>query len=330
MVFLSVNNSTCCLCQQETTSHWNEVLKAPVCRACRSVFQYGTPNETVIGQPLKRLPSFSLEFEVAANQHIAPWELDRALLLVKYHFKRTQDGTVDYEYKSPIYHSLRAARQALAVMDRLSDLVSDSCGTHLHIACRHKDLLFPIQGDVFSPLLTHMLQNPEETTCFWGRYFNKYATPVNRDRYHCFSLESKHQTVEFRLPRFRIAEQYLRVIKFARASVAYLDRVVEDVFEVQRSQPEQPEREVATLGVKKLFPGMLGCHMLKLYRAHVARGKNETSWFAQLSPEEQLRTQTFPVSITERHARTDPYDDEDDYDEYDDDRDDEESDDWSL
>ena len=322
--------STCCLCQNTTSRHsWNAVLLAPVCQRCCTVFGYGTPNGAVVGRPLKRFPSFSLEFEVATNAQIAPWELDRALLLVKHRFKRTQDGTVDYEYKSPIYHSVRSARPALAVMDTLVALVSDRCGTHLHVACRNKDLLLPVLGDVFSPLLTHMLQYPEETTLFWGRYFNTFATPVNRDRYHCFSLESKHPTLEFRLPRFRTAEQYLRVIKFARASVAYLNRVMEEVSQEQCAQPASSRVTQTSPGVQGLPSRALGHHVLGLYRAHVARVKSENSWFARLSLEEQLQAQTFAPMLSERRARIEISDDEDE--DLDRDGDDEEdTDDWRL
>jgi hypothetical protein len=309
---------TCCLCHQAITSVWNTVLKAPVCEACSAVFRYDTPNEWVVGQPLKRLPSFSIEFEVAASRQVEPRDLDRALLLIKYHFKRTQDGTVDYEYKSPIYQNLGAARKAIAVMDTLSDLVSERCGTHLHVACRHKASLLPIQGDIFSPLLTHMLGHPEETTRFWGRYFGQYATPVNKNRYHCFSLESKHQTLEFRLPRFRSAEQYVQVIKCARALVAYLDRAVETFIEMHPFQARPRWDEPAAPEALRGLPGMIGQHALGIYRAHVARGKPATSWFARLSPQEQARTQIFPAPPPERRVRADP-DEEDDTEEEEDD-----------
>ena len=206
----------------------------------------------------------------------------------------------------------RAARRALTVMDTLSDLVSDRCGTHLHIACRHKDLLLPLQGDVFSPLLTHMLQHPEETARFWGRYFTKYATPINANRYHCFSLDSTHRTLEFRLPRFRSAVQYVRVIKFARATVVYLDGVLETVFQRRLQQKELG-------GISS--PGEVGRHVLGLYRAHVARGENEHSWFARLSPAEQQHALLFPEPPNQHESTV--FDNEDDGDDEDEDEDDE-------
>ncbi len=317
-------DTTCCLCHKAASQYdWNAVLLAPVCQDCRTVFGYGTPNDRIIGPPLKRFPSFSLEFEVEANRHIPSWELDRALVLVKHHFKRTHDSSVDYEYKSPIYRNIRSVRKALAVMDTLADLVSDHCGTHLHIACCHKNLLLPVLGDVFSPLLTHMLHDPEETTRFWGRYFNCYATPVNRDRYHCFNLEGSHPTVEFRLPRFRTAEQYLRVIKFARACMAYLNGILAmtSVAQTQCAQAVHPAP--AIVGVAQWPAGVLGWHVMKLYRAHVARMKSKASWFTRLSPKEQLQVQTFHSSSAERPAPIE-FNDEDD----EDDDDEEETDDW--
>lgn len=315
-------SSCCCLCQQTTTSYWNPVLKAPVCRECRTVFHYNTVNEATAGQPLKRFPSFSLEFEIAASQQVGVCELDRALLLVKHHFKRTRDGSVDYEYKSPIFHRIGAARQSLAVMDTLADLVSDHCGTHLHVACKYKEWLRPIQGDIFSPLLTHMLQHPAETTRFWGRYFNTYATPINQDRYHCFNLDSRCQTLEFRLPRFRTAEQYLQVIKFARTSVAYLDRVMQTLAQAHHMPPAPTSAQRSTpFPLEALPAAALGRHVLQLYRTHVDRVKIDTSWFARLSPQEQLRLQTFAHPEAEPRVSLSFSEDEDEEDEDDEDED---------
>src|SRR6266567_3202187 len=131
----------CCLCHHQRQCAWCVTLKGYVCGSCTRMYFYSTPNEALVGRSQKRLPSFSVEFEVAlANNH--PDEaLDRALILLKYGFIRTDDRSVDEEFKSPIFRDLRSFRRPLAAMEQLADLVTDRCGTHLHIACQHKDLL---------------------------------------------------------------------------------------------------------------------------------------------------------------------------------------------
>lgn len=264
--------SQCQLCQQQGSCVWNTFLNCYLCWHCGTQKPYATPNTLLIGQPQKRLPAFSFEYEVARPVD-KPYEVvQRAQVLLKYGFQRTGDGSVDDEYKSPIYQNLRAFRTLLPILHELRDLVTDSCGTHLHVACQHKTQLHSIHAEVFSRLLTHMLAHQEETIAFWGRSFGQYATPFNTNRYHCFNLDGTHPTLEFRLPRFRDAAQYLRVVKFARTVVAFLDTVL-------------AKRDVCPLKVSER--AALGQHVLHCYLTHVALQQQETSWYASLDQEER-------------------------------------------
>jgi hypothetical protein len=246
----------CAICQEKCIDCvWFESLKGFLCPRCTLSRQvYTLANEIVIGVPLKRLPAFSLEFEVASRDQEA---LDQALILLKYQYKRTSDNSVDEEYKSPIYANVRAFRKSLAVLHDLRGLVNERCGTHLHVACMHKERLCAIQSEVFSPLLDHMLRHPEQTIQFWGRFFSNYATAPNVNRYHCFNLESRYPTLEFRLPRFRTAQQYLRIVQYCRAVVALLDKAVAE---------EQHER---TQKMRVVSPSALGRRVLTLYKHYV-------------------------------------------------------------
>ena len=215
---------------------------------------YTVTNATRLGQPLKHLPAFSLEFEVSSCNRRT---LEQALILLKFQYKRTSDSSVDDEYKSPIYHSLRAFRKPLAVLDELRGLVNEHCGTHLHVACACKESLAVVHAEAFSPLLDYMLTHPEQTTQFWGRFFSRYATAPNSNRYHCFNLDSVHPTLEFRLPRFRNGEQYLRVIQFSRSVVVYLDKAL-----AYSGQPKQKKHIIS--------PYTMGRHVLALYQQAVS------------------------------------------------------------
>ncbi len=265
----------CCLCQEMCTDcRWHEDLKGYLCPRCTmNRLHYSTANAACIGHPLKRLPAFSLEFEVASRDRSA---LHKALILLKYQFKRTSDGSVDDEYKSPIYQSLRAFCKPLAVLHDLRDLVNERCGTHLHVACKEKERLRAIHSEVFSPVITHMLHHREETIAFWGRFFNRYATAHMIDRYHCFNLESAHPTLEFRLPRFRSAEQYLRVLQCCRAIVAYLDRTLTAcaVGEIEGV----PEKRCVS-------PSAMGRHVLALYKRYVKTLPEWEPWLDEKSEE---------------------------------------------
>ncbi|HEY7417072.1 MAG TPA: hypothetical protein VH593_17935 [Ktedonobacteraceae bacterium] len=272
----------CCLCQEKSDDcYWHEPLKGFLCPRCTLHPQSHTiANATLVGRPLKCLPAFSLEFEVCSYGRSI---LEQALVLLKYQYKRTYDETVSDEYKSPIYTSIRSFRRPLTVLHDLRDLVDDHCGTHLHIACAHKGHLRVIQADVFSLLLDYMLNHQKQTIQFWGRFFGRYATAPNIDRYHCFNLESHYPTLEFRLPRFRTAEQYLRVIKYCRATVAYLDAALAEDQPTDSSTHCQPEQQKGGQKRRALSPDAMGQHVLALYKQHVKKLPEYESWLDEES-----------------------------------------------
>jgi len=168
---------------------------------------------------------------VAAPCYTLSSRLERALILIKYGFLRTEDDSVDDEYKSPIFQSLRAFYKPLGAMHQLRDLVMPWCGTHLHVTLRQKKALVSIQDRVFGPLLAHLAANSSETEAFWGRTLCRYAAPSSATRYACFSLWSKHDTLEYRLPRFRTAQQYLAIVRFCLHMTTFLS---------DRLNPESP------------------------------------------------------------------------------------------
>jgi hypothetical protein len=250
---------TCFLCGRRKDL-WecerNPILNnVAVCDTCMETHEYSAKNTKRVGKPSKHTPPFSVEFEVAAPCYTLLWRLDRALILVKYGFLRTEDDSVDCEYKSPIYQSLRSFYRPLGVMQTLRDLVTDWCGTHLHVTLYQKMRLQPIQQEVFAPLLACLANNPGETQVFWGRTLCKHAQVSSATRYACFNLMSSNETIEYRLPRFCSAEQYLRVVRFCLQMTTYLDTCLD---------PELPRKH-------PLSPSQIAQRLLTCYRQTLAR-----------------------------------------------------------
>lgn len=247
---------TCFLCGRQkarSACEQNRVLKQLICDRCTKVHDYTDKNTRRVGRS-SAIPPFSLEFEVAAPTYTLRSRLDRALVLVKYGFLRTYDGSVDDEYKSPIYQSLRAFYRPLGILHTLRDLVTVLCGTHLHVTMLHKTRLHAIHEDVFDLLLTHIEQHCSETSEFWGREPNRYAQLRNGTRFSCFNTHTIHDTLEFRLPRFRSAEQYLSVVRFCLHLTSYLDSCLD------------PDRENSAA----VTPGLMAQRVLSLYQDAVA------------------------------------------------------------
>ena len=269
------NQLSCFLCKKRT-EQWEceriPDLNAAVCDRCATAHSYTAKNTTRVGRPSKTTPSFSIEFEVAATTYSRSSRLNRALLLLKYGYLRTMDDSVDDEYKSPIYSSLRAFYRPLGVMHQLRDLVTSRCGTHLHVTLHRKDELRSIQDVVFAPVLAHLLTHASETEAFWGRTLCKYAGVSNATRYAGFSLWSQHPTLEYRLPRFRTAEQYLNVVRFCLHATAYLEKALTPSPDASRSvAPDVMATQVLTLYQQALAHPITRVPLLTMkgYRTHV-------------------------------------------------------------
>lgn len=238
----------CIQCGQQKPDCIKIHAKAWLCLVCKErKFSHRYANDTFKGRD-GTLPAFSFEAETASRDDA---ERQRTFELLAYGFISTADSTVDIEYKSPIFLSLDVARPSLAAMDRISDTIRANCGTHLHVFCPVKDV---VGTEVFLPLVNHCRDNRTETTFFWGRYFNDYCRDdVGNNRYDAFSKYSSQQTIEWRLPRFRTAEQYTRVIQFCRDAT----KLISDAY---TGKPHQ-RVDAATVGQQ----------VLKLYQDYVTR-----------------------------------------------------------
>ena len=237
--------------------HLASVLSLPICSACLDGdrFRY---NDQRIGLP-SFLPTFSLEFEIHT---CSSTERDRALMLLHYSYIRTDDATVSDEYKSPIYHSLSAFRSHLSLLDALRGLVDERCGTHLHVGFS-PDLsgnLLTLSDAVFSPLACYLRTHPDETERFWGRFFCTYATSTTRTYYPWVRILTPYDTLEYRLPRFRRAWQYVEVVRFCRRMTAYLEQTLSTL--EARRDPFGKGEQAARL---RQTPACMGEQILSFY-----------------------------------------------------------------
>ena len=104
-----------------------------------------------------------------------------------------------------------------------------SCGTHCHISLDNMEngemaMIRAYYNTLFMPLQVVMIAYPEKTKAFFGRYFSdSYAREItsatrmrehnHNDRYAWINA-THNSNIEFRLNKFRTAEQMLTCIKF--------------------------------------------------------------------------------------------------------------------
>ena len=156
----------------------------------------------------------------------------------------TSDCTVDIEYKSPVYHGLNAfVRDARAIGQLIEDGALEisplHCGTHTHIGHIERKI-DERTGEVteFSriadcmrfyrqysyrltkPLADEMKRHEDETRQLFGRALdeNGYAAyPERNSMEHRNYINMQHNnTLEFRLPLFRNATQYLKCVELCK------------------------------------------------------------------------------------------------------------------
>lgn len=195
-----------------------------LCKECVRQKDYSERNDVYVGKS-GSLPSFGIEFEMENTEDDD--EVQSPLDLIQHGWIRTHDASVGDEYKSPIYLDMRSFMHVLPVLDECAGYVTSSCGTHLHVGMdtESKRRLANNYSRVLGALVSRMVDSPKETIAFWGRYFVGYARNSPNDHYNWIRIGDSHgPTVEFRLAKFHTSAQYLRIMKFCRALIRYLDR----------------------------------------------------------------------------------------------------------
>lgn len=212
----------CCSCGFEFLSQ--NVMKINnkeyICRNCRMENCYSTKNSAIHGK--KTSISFSFEFETGSRN-------PELYELQKYDFIGCSDGSIaGSEWKSPIYYNRKIFHNVCRKINKFAKFVDRSCGTHLHVATDYKHLMEKYKNELFQPILNEMKSHREQTIRFWGRYFGHYceATLYDGYRYNAFNTVSSVQTLEFRLLKFRNAEQYIRACDFCIDTTKYINAFI--------------------------------------------------------------------------------------------------------
>lgn len=212
----------CCSCGLEFLSQELRRInnKEYICPKCRRRHEYETRNSNIQGK--RTSMSFSFEFETGS--------LNPALYeLQKYKFIGCSDCSIEgTEWKSPIYYSRKTFHNVCRKINKFAKYVDDKCGTHLHVSTDYKRLMEKYKNELFQPILDEMKSNREQTIKFWGRFFGHYCNSELRDyhRFNAFNTVSSVETLEFRLLKFKNAEQYIRACDFCIDTTKYINSFI--------------------------------------------------------------------------------------------------------
>lgn len=181
--------------------------------------------------------TFSVELETSYSDAQARAELLNAGYIP------TSDCTVDVEYKSSIYEGLNAISKQCLMIDKLVAQgrleMGDECGTHFHYGNRYwinpetMGWIIEYYKDLFAPMNELVMSHtPEEVAEFFGRDFTDrtplpgqsggddgYAQTLNyrwAERHENWINVQHDWTIEFRICKYRNAEQYMKVVRVVK------------------------------------------------------------------------------------------------------------------
>ena len=192
---------------------------------------YSTENGFRYGNVKVNGFTYSIELETAHSTIQSRGEL------LNVGYIPTQDGTVDVEYKSPIYEGLNAPSKHAVTVENLMQKgilsIDESCGTHFHVG--HHFYINPVtmrflrrfNHSLFMPLSLAIQSNPYKSEAFFGRIMAHWAQPITaadpagdvagwQMKHEAFINLQHDYTIEFRQPRFQTAEQYQQVMRFCK------------------------------------------------------------------------------------------------------------------
>lgn len=200
----------------------------------RNADPYSADNMLWIGAPKAHGFTASMEFETSYTSKKARIELTAN------GFRPTEDATVDVEYKSPCYNGFNALAAILPSLQDLTDAgdmqVGPTCGTHLHIGNREHinrttmSAIIRFYHSLFVPVCRALEADPDKMEAIFGRclggWADRISTTTEPENHRNFINVQHPTTIEFRLCKFKSAEQYARAVKLCRE----LSEIIVDTF----------------------------------------------------------------------------------------------------
>lgn len=203
-------------------------------------------------------------------------------------FTATSDcslGVNGVEFKSPIYEGMNAIIKQANSIERLlmnGDMVKDErSGDHTHVGNRDMINEETIQyirrfyHSLFLPLCEAMKEDEEGTKKLFGRYFTGYAHAINENSSpmtHENYINLQHSyTIEYRLCKFRSAEQFQNLVRFCKAiTEAICNNFVTNFNDI-------PEGKEATKW-RKQKANVAANKMVKLFKKYVETAPDMETW----------------------------------------------------
>lgn len=211
----------------------NALNKNWLCRMCVEHPQNAWKNSKWYGETDGK-PPFSFEFEVQylylSYGQKAEYDTQE---LVDIGFLQTIDSTVDDEWKSPIYREFTVFEEVLPVLDTFKKCVGYDSGTHIHIQADYQRQVHNKSTELFTELQEYMGSRQEETTEFWGRYFQSYCGQHIGGWINAGDIGQP--TLEWRLAKYRDSEQFKTLLSFVRDQTQWIDY---EMGQYERRSPE--------------------------------------------------------------------------------------------
>lgn len=196
---------------------------------CGKLLPYSTKNPFVVGTKGDEA-TIGMEFEAMLNfNRRAEEDFEKTAHVWAYflanNFIATEDGTVDVEFKSPVYNNCKPLVKILGgieamVNDGYINVESNRYGTHLHIGKYNNGVKATISDEDILAIESIILANPEKARRVFGRCIgdNGWCGRYDPDdeTSHGGWFTRRANTIEFRICRFKNAEQYLALAKMWR------------------------------------------------------------------------------------------------------------------
>lgn len=261
------------------------------CHECaiKMTGNYSTENSEKVNKATKTNDcTISIELEVPNLARCYTSEESLQWLTNEAKFLKTPDGSVWYEFKSPIYNNLLGLSKVLSNFEKLNKLSSwnesNDYGTHLNIgneALTEDNLLIirRFYHSLFVPYSYHLLSHPEKTIALHGRFFTYYAQAITdvsavpnhfggnyMEDCHCNFINIQHSThIEFRLCKLMTARQYMMV---ARMYQEIIQKAVCDYFLARYDESMTTEK-------KKQLASKASEKMIKIFEKYYSKLINE-------------------------------------------------------